>query len=78
MATIGRHAAVAEMGSIRMSGFVAWLAWLFIHIIFLVGFRNRFAVLFNWAYAYVTYGRGARLITRRHSGSGAVAEPPKR
>ena len=77
MATIGRHAAVAEMGSIRMSGFVAWLAWLFIHIIFLVGFRNRFAVLFNWAYAYVTYGRGARLITRRHSGSGAVAEPPK-
>ncbi len=74
MATIGRHAAVAEMGSLRMSGFVAWLAWLFIHIIFLVGFRNRFAVLFNWAYAYVTYGRGARLITRRHSGNKAAEE----
>lgn len=65
MATIGRHAAVAEMGSFRFSGIVAWLAWLFIHVLFLVGFRNRFAVLFNWAYAYVTYGRGARLITGR-------------
>jgi len=65
MATIGRHAAVAEMGSIRFSGIIAWLAWLFIHLIFLVGFRNRLAVLFNWAYAYVTYGRGARLITGR-------------
>ena len=70
MATIGRHAAVAEMGSLRMSGFVAWLAWLFIHIVFLVGFRNRLSVLFNWAYAYVTYGRGARLITQRKAGSG--------
>lgn len=69
MATIGRHAAVAEVGSIRFSGIMAWLAWLFIHLIFLVGFRNRFAVLFNWAYAYVTYGRGARLITGRKSGS---------
>jgi NADH dehydrogenase len=67
MATIGRHAAVAEMGSLRMSGFLAWLAWLFIHIIFLVGFRNRLSVLFNWAYAYVTYGRGARLITHRQA-----------
>ncbi len=67
MATIGRHAAVAEMGSLRMSGFLAWLAWLFIHIVFLVGFRNRLSVLFNWAYAYVTYGRGARLITHRQA-----------
>ena len=65
MATIGRHAAVAEIGSIRFSGIIAWLAWLFVHLIFLVGFRNRMAVLFNWAYAYITYGRGARLITGR-------------
>lgn len=63
MATIGRNRAVAEMGSIRVSGIIAWFAWLFIHVIFLVGFRNRIAVLFNWAYAYLTYGRGARLIT---------------
>ncbi len=63
MATIGRHAAVADAGFIRFSGFMAWLAWLFIHIIFLVGFRNKLVVLFNWAYAYVLYGRGARLIT---------------
>ena len=65
MATIGRNAAVAEMGSIRFSGIIAWFAWLFVHVIFLVGFRNRIAVLFNWAYAYLTYGRGARLITGR-------------
>ena len=77
MATIGRNRAVAEMGSIRISGFVAWLAWLFIHIIFLVGFRNRLAVLFNWTYAYITYGRGARLITNRHAGNNGVAESPK-
>ncbi len=76
MATIGRHAAVAEMGSIRISGFIAWLAWLFIHIVFLVGFRNRLSVLFNWAYAYVTYGRGARLITRRHSGGNTTGDVP--
>ena len=72
MATIGRNAAVAEVGSVRISGFVAWLAWLFVHILFLVGFRNRFAVLFNWAHAYLTYGRGARLITSRQSGSDAT------
>jgi NADH dehydrogenase len=69
MATIGRHAAVAEIGSIRFSGVIAWLAWLFVHLIFLVGFRNKLLVLFNWAYAYITYGRGARLITGRASGS---------
>ncbi len=65
MATIGRNAAVAEVGSLRFSGIVAWLAWLFVHVVFLVGFRNRIVVLFNWAYAYLTYGRGARLITGR-------------
>ncbi|MDQ3010607.1 MAG: NAD(P)/FAD-dependent oxidoreductase [Acidobacteriota bacterium] len=65
MATIGRKAAIAEMGKLKLSGFVAWMAWLMVHIWFLIGFRNRVAVLFNWAWAYFTYERGARLITGR-------------
>jgi len=63
MATIGRHAAVADVRGIRFGGVIAWLAWLFIHLIFLVGFRNKIMVLLNWAYVYFTYGRNARLIT---------------
>jgi NADH dehydrogenase len=63
LATIGRAAAVAEIGKIHISGFVAWLAWLFIHIFFLIGFRNRLLVMIQWAWSYVTYERGARLIT---------------
>jgi NADH dehydrogenase len=63
MATIGRSRAVAKIGHFEFSGFPAWLAWLFIHLIFLVGLRNKVAVLFNWAYSYLTYKRGARLIT---------------
>ena len=69
MATIGRHRAVADAGFMRFSGWPAWLAWLFIHLIFLVGFRSKVMVLISWAYAYVTYGRGARLITGRQWGS---------
>ena len=69
MATIGRHRAVADAGFMRFSGWLAWLAWLFIHLIFLVGFRSKVMVLLSWAYAYVTYGRGARLITGRQWGS---------
>src|SRR5437867_1621648 len=65
MATIGRAAAVAVVGRLRLSGLVAWLAWLLVHITFLIGFRNRFLVLFEWAWAYVTWHRGARLITGR-------------
>jgi NADH:ubiquinone reductase (H+-translocating) len=64
MATIGRAAAVAVIGPLRLSGLPAWLAWLFVHIMFLIGFRNRFLVLFQWAWAYVSWQRGARLITR--------------
>jgi NADH dehydrogenase len=64
MATIGRNKAVADMGYIRLTRWPAWLAWLFVHIIFLVGFRNRVAVLLQWAWAYVTFNKGARLITR--------------
>jgi NADH dehydrogenase len=64
MATIGRAAAVAVVGRLRLSGLPAWLAWLFVHIAFLIGFRNRFLVLFQWAWAYMSWQRGARLITR--------------
>jgi NADH dehydrogenase len=63
-ATIGRGKAVGELpGGVRLSGFAAWLAWLAIHIFFLIGFRNRVLVIFQWAYSYVTFRRGARLIT---------------
>lgn len=62
LATIGRGKAVADLGRLQLSGFIAWLAWLVIHIFFLIGFRNRFIVLFQWAWSYVTYARGARLI----------------
>jgi NADH dehydrogenase len=63
MATIGRKAAVAIIGkNIKFSGFLAWLAWLFVHLIFLIGFRNKLAVLLDWAYSYIAYRRGARLI----------------
>jgi NADH dehydrogenase len=63
LATIGRAAAVAQFGKIHISGLVAWLAWLFVHIFFLIGFRNRILVFIQWAWSYVTYERGARLIT---------------
>jgi len=63
LATIGRNAAVAQFGKIHISGFMAWLSWLFIHIFFLIGFRNRLIVLIQWAWSYFTYQRGARLIT---------------
>lgn len=64
MATIGRNKAVADLRLIHLSGIPAWLAWLFVHLIFLVGFRNRLAVLFQWAWAYLSFNKGARLITR--------------
>ena len=63
MATIGRSRAVAKVGNFEFSGYPAWLAWLFIHLIFLVGFRNKISVLFNWFYSYITYKRGSRIIT---------------
>jgi len=63
LATIGRAAAVADFGRIHISGFLAWLSWLFVHILFLIGFRNRLLVFIQWAWSYVTYERGARLIT---------------
>jgi NADH:ubiquinone reductase (H+-translocating) len=63
LATIGRAAAVAQFGKVHISGFLAWLSWLFVHILFLIGFRNRILVFIQWAWSYVTYERGARLIT---------------
>ncbi len=72
MATIGRSRAVLESNGIRMSGFFAWLAWLFIHILYLARFENRFMVLFQWAWNYITRNRAARLIT----GERAYRESP--
>ncbi|MDP4582551.1 MAG: NAD(P)/FAD-dependent oxidoreductase [Verrucomicrobiales bacterium] len=66
MATIGRSHAVAESMGMKFDGIIAWLMWLFIHLFFLVGFRNRLAVLVQWFYAYVRYRRGARIITGLH------------
>jgi NADH dehydrogenase len=63
LATIGRAAAVAERGRVRISGLLAWVLWLVVHIFWLIGFRNRFLVLAEWAWAYLRYERGARLIT---------------
>jgi NADH dehydrogenase len=63
MATIGRAAAVVNLGRVRFSGYPAWLVWCFIHILWLIGFRNRFLVMIEWAWAYVRFERSARLIT---------------
>jgi len=62
LATIGRHSAVAQLQKLRLSGLPAWWFWLVLHIYFLIGFRSRLIVLINWAWAYFTYDRGARII----------------
>jgi NADH dehydrogenase len=84
LATIGRAAAVAQIGKLELSGYFAWLAWLLIHIFFLIGFRNRLLVMVQWAWSYLTYERGARLITgsdelqgwKESQQSGATDAPP--
>jgi NADH dehydrogenase len=63
LATIGRAAAVAQIGKLHLTGFFAWVLWLVVHILTLIGFRNRFVVLIEWAVVYLRYERGARLIT---------------
>ncbi|MCX6047306.1 MAG: FAD-dependent oxidoreductase [Chloroflexi bacterium] len=68
MATIGRASAVAKIKNLRLSGYIAWLAWLFIHVIQLIGFRNRLSVLSQWVWNYFTYGRSVRLIVDRRVG----------
>jgi len=75
MATIGRGSAVADLGWLRLSGYPAWLAWLFIHLIFLVHFHSRVLVLIQWAWSYVTRNRSARLITGDDDGPVRVAPP---
>jgi NADH dehydrogenase len=68
MATIGRYKAIGDLGhGVHIAGFPAWLFWLFLHILYLAGFRNRLSVLIEWGYAFFTYGLGARLITERHT-----------
>ena len=63
MATLGRNRAIADLHFAQFSGFIAWLIWLFIHLMNLVGFRNRLVVFVEWAWAYISFGKGARLIT---------------
>jgi NADH dehydrogenase len=63
MATIGRSAAVAQIKKLQLSGWIAWMMWLVVHLLFLVGFRNKLSVLIQWTYSYLTYKRGARIIT---------------
>ncbi len=80
MATIGRHAAVAEMPPrIRFRGRLAWLAWLVLHLYFLIGFRNRASVLLHWALSYLTAERGARAVFTQPPGPQAwpVDTPPR-
>jgi NADH:quinone reductase (non-electrogenic) len=81
MATIGRSRAVAEIGRVHLTGFIAWLAWLALHIFYLIGFRNRLVVMLDWAWAYFAYRRGSRLITggRLEAGTPAhdVVEAPQ-
>lgn len=69
MATVGRASGIAQSGKLQLSGFVGWLAWLFIHVVYLIGFRNRVLVLIQWAWAWFTFSRSARLIT-------GVSRPP--
>ncbi len=64
LATVGRMAAVVDLGWLRLTGLLAWWFWLLTHIYFLIGFRNRLVVLIDWAAAYFTYERGARIIVR--------------
>jgi NADH dehydrogenase len=64
LATIGRASAVADVHGLELSGFLAWVTWLVVHLWYLVGFQNRILVLLQWSYSFLTHGRGARLITQ--------------
>ncbi|MGD9762509.1 MAG: NAD(P)/FAD-dependent oxidoreductase [Candidatus Binatia bacterium] len=81
MATIGRGQAVAQIGRVHLSGLLAWLTWIFVHILYLIGFENRVIVLFTWAWTYITRNRGARLITGADPlplPIAAASDPPQR
>jgi NADH dehydrogenase len=75
LATIGRYRAIADFGRLQVTGILAWWFWLFVHIMYLAGFRNRASVLLEWAYSYFTYERGTRLITGGGSGGVSAKEP---
>ena len=78
VATIGRAAGVADIKGVRLSGFLAWAAWLVVHLWYLIGFQNRLLVLIRWSFSFATHGRGARLITGTSTtGDRATAEPPR-
>ncbi|MGI4938557.1 MAG: NAD(P)/FAD-dependent oxidoreductase, partial [Janthinobacterium lividum] len=77
LATIGRSSAIAQVGGLKFSGLPAWLFWLFVHIYFLIGFRSRMVVLTDWAWAYFSFQRSARIVVARedvdeaaHAGTG--------
>jgi len=76
MATIGRAAAIAQFRGLKFRGFFAWIAWCFVHILYLIGFRNKVLVLFQWMWSYLRFGRGARLITEREWRMGGTKSPP--
>jgi NADH dehydrogenase len=63
MATIGRNSAIGDFGWMKLKGYPAWLVWIFVHVAQLIGFRNRFSVMLQWAASYMTYQRSVRLIT---------------
>lgn len=75
MATIGRSRAVVQMDQLRFYGFFAWLTWITVHIYYLIGFKNRLFVVMTWIWAYVTYGRGARLIVQKEWQESGTAKP---
>jgi NADH dehydrogenase len=77
LATVGRRSAAASVYGLRLSGWLGWLAWAVVHIAWLIGFRNRLVVLFEWGWAYLTHQRAARLILGR-SGSPLRVEPGPR
>ncbi len=78
MATIGRNKAIAEMGPIKLHGFIAWMAWLVVHIYYLIGFKNRLLVFMQWAWSYVTYKKGARLILNKEWRTHTASAPEKK
>jgi NADH dehydrogenase len=78
LATIGRGAAVADIKGLRLSGFLAWVTWLFVHLFYLIGFQNRLFVLIRWIVSFVSHGRGARIITEEGGVPRPEAEPPQR
>jgi NADH:ubiquinone reductase (H+-translocating) len=77
LATIGRKRAVAQIGRVKLTGFSAWLLWSLAHVYFLIGFRNRLAVALSWAWSYVTFQRGTRLITGVSGSQMDTMQPPR-